>query len=491
MNCGPIEDGDDYCLFHKPDKSEDEARKFYIKLKDQAIKEIDEGGIKKFVFSKLDWGGYIFPKTDRTTFMDAIFEGDADFFGATFEGDADFFGATFDGKTNFGKVTFKERAIFWSAIFKDLASFVEVNFEGEAGLMGTVFKKSTDFINSSFEGKADFAGSTFKERGNFWLATFKDVTTFEGSTFGGEVDFGRSSFKGKTDFGKVKFEGEAEFVETIFEGEADFERSFFEGDADFGKATFVGDAGFKGAIFSSATNFSKGTCHNEISFEGALLERRCSFENRKFGGKLLFINTEFRQGVVMEKDWENPEPEKYKLPQAEQEGCRVQKLSFEKEGKKEAAEAIFVREMRARRKDIESQYEREEGYTVCHKKTLWDKRKPLLRRFRWDFLVLYITTKAEYIFVDLLSEYGTNWKRVVGSSIVLIFVFAFLYFFGDIRGVKSVWDLVYYSIAAFTSLGYGDLNPVGWARTLSGIQSLIGAFFIALFVVVFARRWMR
>ena len=49
-NCGPIKDGDDYCLFHKPGKSAEEAREFYEKLKEQAVIETDENGKEKLVF---------------------------------------------------------------------------------------------------------------------------------------------------------------------------------------------------------------------------------------------------------------------------------------------------------------------------------------------------------------------------------------------------------------------------------------------------------
>jgi len=43
----------------------------------------------------------------------------------------------------------------------------------------------------------------------------------------------------------------------------------------------------------------------------------------------------------------------------------------------------------------------------------------------------------------------------------------------------SFSDLVYYSLATYTSLGYGDIVPMGSARILAGIEALTGLVLIA------------
>lgn len=449
-NCGPMRNGEDYCLLHKPEKSKEEAKMFYEKIKEQAITETDEKEKIRLLFDDdVGWQGYIFPEGDESEdcFKDAAFKGRAYFGDAIFEGKVSFRNASFEDRAYFSEANFKSEAYFGNAIFGDAAFFHRATFEDRGG-----------FLLAKFKGEVDFSNATFKSGVALWGAIFKGGVYCEGTTF----------------------EDEASFEDATFEGEASFVDATFEGKTSFVDATFKGCASFNGS-----------SCIAKTSFSGALFERTCSFANREFGGVLYFKHTAFQQGVIMEYDLENPEPEKYKLPQAEQEGCRVQKIAYEQEGRKDAAEAMFVREMRARRRDREAQYEDQEGKTVFRKKPLWDPEMPLKRRFRWGNLGLCITAKAEYLLVDLLSEYGTNWKRVVGSSFVLIIAFALIYLLGDIRGASTAWDLFYFSMASFTSLGDGGLNPVGWARALSGFQSLIGAFFIALFVVVFARRWMR
>ena len=468
--CGPIKDGNVYCLFHKPVKRVVEAREFYEKLKEQAAIETDENGKEKLVFNyNVNWSGYVFPEDKSNLFFsNALFKGKVDFEGTIFKYEVNFRGATFKGWANFWRVTFKGDAIFR-----------RTTFEGDA-----IFRRTT------FEGAAIFKDATFKGEADFENATFKDWAFFEEATFKGESKFRNATYKRKAIFWLVNFK----------------ERVVFEG------GTFEGEANFRDGTFEGAADFSYVYYKKEAFFRGALFERTCTFDTSKFEGRLFFTNTEFRQGIEIE-GWENPK--RYKIPQAKQEGCRVQKISYEKEGKKEAADAMLVREMRARRRDRESHYEEKEGKTSFRRKPLWNP--------------VHISTKAEYLLVDLTSKYGTSWQRVIFAALLIIVFFAGIYFLGSqltsvdprIGGIYSAqpaavelvvstdpeivfeaitrdnllvnnfWKLLYFSITTFSTVGYGDVYPDGWMKYVAGAQSLLGAFFIALFVVVFARKWMR
>ena len=51
---------------------------------------------------------------------------------------------------------------------------------------------------------------------------------------------------------------------------------------------------------------------------------------------------------------------------------------------------------------------------------------------------------------------------------------------------------MYFSIVTFTTLGFGDIQPVTDAgRAVAGVEAFTGAFMIALFVLVFGRRMIR
>lgn len=50
---------------------------------------------------------------------------------------------------------------------------------------------------------------------------------------------------------------------------------------------------------------------------------------------------------------------------------------------------------------------------------------------------------------------------------------------------------LYFSTITFSTLGYGDLSPTGWARALATVESLIGALSMAYLVSVLSRRAIR
>lgn len=70
---------------------------------------------------------------------------------------------------------------------------------------------------------------------------------------------------------------------------------------------------------------------------------------------------------------------------------------------------------------------------------------------------------------------------------VEIWIFAFAYYFmnrsgewGKLQGNfgGSLLDCSYFSFTTFTTLGFGDIQPVGYIRYLTGIESLTGLVLI-------------
>ena len=50
----------------------------------------------------------------------------------------------------------------------------------------------------------------------------------------------------------------------------------------------------------------------------------------------------------------------------------------------------------------------------------------------------------------------------------------------------DIFDALYFSIVTFTSLGYGDLSPIGYGRLIAAFVVVLGLLFIALLVGKFA-----
>lgn len=109
--------------------------------------------------------------------------------------------------------------------------------------------------------------------------------------------------------------------------------------------------------------------------------------------------------------------------------------------------------------------------------------------------------------VDLFCGYGEKPLRVILFSLFLIAFCAVSYFTLGIyhssgtvgfslensmsENLISFLECLYFSVVTFTTLGYGDLVPIGAARPVAAFEAFTGNFTIALFVVVFVKKMTR
>jgi hypothetical protein len=109
--------------------------------------------------------------------------------------------------------------------------------------------------------------------------------------------------------------------------------------------------------------------------------------------------------------------------------------------------------------------------------------------------------------VDIFCGYGEKPLRVILFSLAFILVCGLAYFLlgvsdggsvvvmsGDYTLSENVMNLfksLYFSVVTFTTLGYGDLVPLGVSRLVAAIEAFAGSFTLALFVVVFVKKMTR
>lgn len=76
----------------------------------------------------------------------------------------------------------------------------------------------------------------------------------------------------------------------------------------------------------------------------------------------------------------------------------------------------------------------------------------------------------------------------IGGHVIEIWIFAFGYYFlahdgryGELQGAfnGSLLDCSYFSFSTYTSLGFGDIQPIGDLRYLTGLEALIGLVMIS------------
>ncbi|AEH24213.1 potassium channel family protein [Pyrococcus yayanosii] len=152
---------------------------------------------------------------------------------------------------------------------------------------------------------------------------------------------------------------------------------------------------------------------------------------------------------------------------------RIARTTWERSGDKEKADEYYYLEMIARREKLLHHY-------------LRGPKTP--RRIFRLFEVFF-----EWLFADLTCKYGTDWRRPVflWVSLVLGVFPLFYYLTRSVEVTNSFFDYVYFSIVTATTLGYGDLHPVGVGKMIASVEAIFGMFMWAVFLTVFARKYMR
>lgn len=131
-------------------------------------------------------------------------------------------------------------------------------------------------------------------------------------------------------------------------------------------------------------------------------------------------------------------------------------------------------------------------------------KEMIMRRYQ---LPVYSFQRITSKMVDWFCGYGERPLNVVLFSLLLIGISTFVYFFlglssnGQLLQINmsaslysnfiTFLECLYFSVVTFTTLGYGDIVPIGAARPFAAFEAFTGNFTIALFVVVFVKKMTR
>jgi len=401
-------------------------------------------------------------------FSRVVFRGNSDFSNAEFTEFSSFHGAGFGGNSVFLNVDFGRFSYFNQVEFRGDSDFTRAEFGGDSFFAGTVFGGDSIFSNAEFRGGSFFIGAGFGGCSDFRDVEFRGESSFSMAVFNKKVSFARSTLN------YVYFGGTVARVidlkETnIHEGRIQQPKdssTFY----DFTGAT-VGDVDIK-----------KKDCYHDL-FD------HFRFYRTDFDG---FDFTDYKDELGS-----NSQIHEFKYtPEDKSEGKGDQPDELEatylkakdgakKVGDHELASEFFIKEMQYRRERYKDELEEEDLDWKHRAKLEFD------RRVNW----LY----------EMTSGYGEKPIRVILTSISVVVLFTFLYPFWGIRQTGDgttqtlsytlnpveltsvIAESFYFSSVTFTTLGYGDLQPVGFSHILAMVESAAGALLIALLIFVFGR----
>ena len=503
-----------HCIFHKLEKKTQKERvKFYEELLNVNKGKVtsrhltfEDKNVNYFYFPDgLYAVGYKFPPVPRSfkvnSFRYAKIDGKAWLNNAEFKNHLPHFDySEFGDSLDFMHVTFHQGAHFLNARFKGPAYFSGADFFGSVDFRKATFENDVNFEKTYFSEGAIFKGTKFLEDCSFTSGSFKRIAVFKGSLFNGELDFEDTNFlegihlanrQDIEDGIKVSFYEEIENPLTY----SDFfqlPRGPLDPQMRFGSPS----TGILALLYQNRGKWKtiQASIVQLSTFQKENWER--------FKEKFKYLIWNKAKIVLIARRWTFHNVKMFQKPSAKEAGCKQQRISKERQGKREEADTMYLHEMRAKRKKLlEERIAAHEGELSEH---FADEEKSCLEacwrkitdwKFFWNL--------AEKPLIDSTCRYGTSIAKVITFSASTMLISAILYWFSKVFIVKAsvasepniggkFIDSLYQSVLTFSTLGYGYMEPDHWfLKLVSSVESLLGAFFTALLVVVFARKWMR
>lgn len=390
--------------------------------------------------------------------------------------------------------------------------------------------------NSKIRGKVIFSNARFLGIISFTVAKFGDVASFLGAEFRGKANFWSAQFGSDARFDETRFSGNASFVGAKFGGFASFEKAEFGGKADFWGAQFSDFVTFRHAQLSNGADFPNAKFSNFADFRHAQFNDYATFPYAQFNDYADFRDSEFNNRLIL-KDlkfvrlyitWNSIRDnlvydgptylaliKNFKVIEqfSDADDCYYQ---YRKES--QAQKKWYSKENRLIEFLVRSYNWTSTKIRRIFKYLSWIKDySPFtwIHRFNWSKLLDWIGfvscgygVRIQPIILWVLSSvlsFTLLYKLLPpscggiaesGPSTVTMEAMnnsTLLFTFGAGDGVISPsWgDCLYFSFTALTGGTPDGLHPVGLVKYAVMVESVLGYLFLALFVVVLARKIIR
>ena len=441
-----------------------------------------------------DFTRFVFP--GHADFNEATFIGFPSFAHTRFIQEADFSNVKFNEGADFSYAKFTKFASFFGATFTKRAYWSDVEFSEAAEFSGAKFFGPANFFNATFIRDAKFSRAEFARGATFTLAKFNDWTFFEKTTFRETAFFKDAEFVTRAHFFDANFLADASFTRATFNKGADFSGTTFSTKVDFPWVEFLGRTLFLSReanghpipIFSGAVaNFRQVAIAplDALAFRDADLQK-CLFEGTDLR-KVEFAGVKWTQ--IINKRW--PKIIRKRWPTIVSRNGVYDEIRAEEKGETDKYPLIeqLYRQLKQNYEDRKD-YERAGQFHYSEKEMR--RRNPETSWGLRCWLTLYL----------LVSGYGERWLPPLLYAAGLLVVCAVLYLFlglypkngGPALVWTSAWDWLrsaFYSFRVITLLRPDDLAPIGYAKLVHALESLLGPLLLGLFALAIRQKLKR
>lgn len=136
-----------------------------------------------------------------------------------------------------------------------------------------------------------------------------------------------------------------------------------------------------------------------------------------------------------------------------------------------------------------------------HRVFRWERWRPRLSgkgadRSGQESLVRDIFSLLALTFSSYVWGHGERPFRTLVVGLGIIIGSALAYRIGIVQTAQGVtippfFEACYVSIITFTTVGYGDITPIGFARAVAALEALAGVIIMPLFIVGLSRKYLR
>ncbi len=380
---------------------------------------------------------------------------------------------------------------FKGAVFHDAARFRRSEFSGEANFEGVTFGADLYFNEVDCGSDVHFDTATFKSDAIFSDTTFTSAATFDRSSFEDTARFATRQlimpdyrmFGGEISFRAVEFYDGVDFRDLVLD-RADFS------DADVTGGTFTGtnlrEADFEAALLSRATLFGADLRGAKLS--GAVLgDVRVDDETLFLGHPTADRDASPHTVAAIRSSPTCVYDPDYEADTDHTDIGKAKSMyrALEEIGNR-AARARLQARCFVRRQDLQTHEYRTAASGPEH-----SLEQRVIAGARWS--------RAKIARATIL--YGESPWRVFGATAVVVLLCALLYPIAGIRTggtvvsygttetvIGTLFDSLYFSVVTFTTLGYGDVQPIAFSRVVATVETIAGSALLALLVFVFGRR---